>query len=106
MTPLEITPLPRALGLSTHFRGGYCVAALRGELDFASVPELRDQLLNVLRLVLLAVGGPAESRKVHRAAGACALRTGPHALARVGPRERTLTSSPLPKQPERVPDQV
>jgi anti-anti-sigma factor len=49
MTPLEITPLPRALRLSTHFRGGYCVAALSGELDFASVPELRDQLLGVLR---------------------------------------------------------
>ena len=49
MTPLEITPLPRALRLSTHFRGGYRVAALSGELDFASVPELRDQLLGVLR---------------------------------------------------------
>jgi anti-sigma B factor antagonist len=49
MTPLELTPLPRALGLSTYFRGGYCVAALSGELDIASVPELREQLLGVLR---------------------------------------------------------
>lgn len=49
MTPLEITPLPRALGLSTHFRGGYCVAALSGELDIASAPELREQLRGVLR---------------------------------------------------------
>jgi anti-sigma B factor antagonist len=49
MPPLEITPLPRALRLSTHFRGGYCVAVLSGELDVASVPELREQLLSVLR---------------------------------------------------------
>ncbi len=49
MTPLEITPLPRALRLSTHFRDGYCVAALSGQLDMASVPELREQLLGVLR---------------------------------------------------------
>ena len=49
MTPLEITPSPRALRLSTHFRGGYCVATLSGELDMASVPELRDQLLGLLR---------------------------------------------------------
>jgi anti-anti-sigma factor len=49
MTPLEIPPLPGALRVSTYLRGGYCVAALSGELDFASVPELRDQLLSVLR---------------------------------------------------------
>lgn len=49
MPPLEATPLPRALRLSTHFRGGYRVAALSGELDVASVPELREQLLGVLR---------------------------------------------------------
>ncbi len=49
MPPLEITPLPRALRLSTRFRGGYCVVALSGELDVASVPELREQLLGVLR---------------------------------------------------------
>jgi anti-sigma B factor antagonist len=49
MTPLEITPSPRALRLSTRFRGGYCVATLNGELDMASVPELRDQLLGLLR---------------------------------------------------------
>ena len=49
MTPLEITPLPCALRLSTHFRAGYCVAALSGELDIVSVPELREQLLGVLR---------------------------------------------------------
>ena len=49
MAPLETTPLPRALRLSTHFRGGYCVAALSGELDFASAPELRDRLRGLLR---------------------------------------------------------
>ena len=48
MTPLEATQLPRALRLSTHFRGGYRVAVLSGELDMASVPELREQLLGVL----------------------------------------------------------
>jgi anti-anti-sigma factor len=49
MTPLEITPFPRALRLSTYFRGGYWVAVLSGKLDTASGPELRDQLLGVLR---------------------------------------------------------
>ena len=49
MPPLEITPLPRALRLSTHFRRGYCVVTLSGGLDVASVPELREQLLGVLR---------------------------------------------------------
>jgi anti-sigma B factor antagonist len=49
MTPLEIAPLPRALRLSTHFRGGYCIAALSGALVFASVPGLREQFLGVLR---------------------------------------------------------
>lgn len=49
MTPLETTQFPRALRLSTHFRGGYCLAALSGELDMASVPELREQLVSVLR---------------------------------------------------------
>ena len=48
MTPLETTPFPRALGLSTHLRGGYRVAVLSGELDIASVPELREQLLGLL----------------------------------------------------------
>src|ERR1700730_5663090 len=36
MTPLEIPPLPGALRVSTYLRGGYRVAALSGELDFAS----------------------------------------------------------------------
>ena len=49
MAPLEITPLPRALRLSTRFRGGYCVATLSGALSFASAPELRDRLRDVLR---------------------------------------------------------
>jgi anti-anti-sigma factor len=49
MTPLETTPLPGALRVSTYLRGGYCVAALSGELDLTSVPELRDQLLGLLR---------------------------------------------------------
>src|ERR1700726_3716294 len=49
MTPLETTQFPRALRLSTHFRGGYCLAALSGDLDMASVPELREQLVSVLR---------------------------------------------------------
>jgi anti-anti-sigma factor len=30
-------------------RGGYVIAALRGELDIASAPELREQLLSLLR---------------------------------------------------------
>ncbi len=49
MTPLETTASPRILRFSTHLRDGYCVVALSGELDLASAPTLRDQLLGVLR---------------------------------------------------------
>jgi anti-sigma B factor antagonist len=48
MTPLEST-LPRALRAFTCLCGRYRVAARRGELDNVSVPELRDQLLGLLR---------------------------------------------------------
>jgi anti-anti-sigma factor len=49
MTPLEVTASPRTLRFSTHLRDGYCIVALSGELDLASAPTLRDQLLGVLR---------------------------------------------------------
>ena len=134
MTPLEITPLPRALRLSTHFRGGYRVAALSGELDFASVPELRDQLLGVLRPDACRLIVDLSQVSFCDASGLAVL-VGTNRRARLlrgvlrlaaparawtcsstfslrfrqpssGPRERKLTGSPLSKQPERVPDQV
>jgi anti-anti-sigma factor len=49
MTPLEVTASPRTLRFSTHLREGYRIVALSGELDLASAPTLRDQLLGVLR---------------------------------------------------------
>ncbi len=49
MTPLETSPPSGGLGFSTYTLGGYTVAAPSGELDIASAPVLREQLLRVLR---------------------------------------------------------
>jgi anti-anti-sigma factor len=48
MTPLETSQPSGEPRLSTYTRGGYNVAALSGELDIASAPVLREQLLDVL----------------------------------------------------------
>ncbi len=48
MTPPETSQPSGEPRLSTYTHGGYNVAALSGELDIASAPVLREQLLDVL----------------------------------------------------------
>jgi anti-anti-sigma factor len=43
------TAVPPGLGLSAQTEGGITIAALAGELDVASTPVLREQLLSLLR---------------------------------------------------------
>ncbi len=49
MMPLETSSPSAGLRLSTYTDGEYSVAVLSGELDIASAPVLREQLLDVLR---------------------------------------------------------
>ncbi len=49
MTPHEIDYSLQGLTLSVRSQNGYTIAAISGDLDIASVPALREQLLGLLR---------------------------------------------------------
>ena len=49
MTPHEIDYSLQGLTLSVRSQNGYTIAAIRGDLDIASVPALREQLLGLLQ---------------------------------------------------------
>ena len=46
MTPPEIEYSLQGLTLSVRSQNGYTIAAIGGDLDIASVPALREQLLD------------------------------------------------------------
>ena len=49
MTPHEIDYSLQGLTLSVRSQNGYTIAAIRGDLDIASVPALRERLLALLQ---------------------------------------------------------
>ena len=49
MTPHEIDYSLQGLTLSVRSQNGYTIVAISGDLDIASVPALREQLLGLLR---------------------------------------------------------